>query len=322
MSFSSKTKNELTRTPRENPECLRAELAAIARVSGTLKLAGEGRINIDLTTKNAAIARHIFSLFKQVCRVHTGIRMHRNTKLKKLNIYTISIERPEGANDILEFLGIIRKKEEGWSINQGIPKELVRKGDCRRAYLRGAFMGGGSLSDPERAYHLELVAHSEPFGEDLMALMRLYDLNPRMIERKGSQVVYLKEGDQIIDFLNIIGAHQTLLAFENTRIMKQMRNDVNRIVNCETANLTKTVDAAYRQIQSIKLIEKTRGLDSLSEGLARLARLRLANPEASLKELGQMLEPPIGKSGVNHRLKKIERIANGIDAKRKGRHDQ
>lgn len=309
MSFSSRTKSELIRMEHSDKAVMTAELSAITRVSGTLKLSGNNRINMDVITKNAAIARHVFSLFKEAIGVHTGIRMHKNPKLKKANIYTISLEMEEGANEILEALGIIRRTKNGFSINNAAPKELLKREESRRAYLRGVFLGGGSLSDPERSYHLELVAHSREFGEDLMKMMRLYGLKPKMIDRKGSQVVYLKEGDQIIDFLNVIGAHQTLMVFENIRIVKQMRNDVNRIVNCETANLTKTADAAWRQIQSIRIIEELAGLDQLPENLRELAYLRLENREANLKELGQLLDSPIGKSGVNHRLKKIEEIA-------------
>jgi hypothetical protein len=309
MSFSSKTKRELTRIEQTRHDCMLAELSAIVHISGTIKLAGKNRVNIEVSIKNAAIARHIFSLFKSACGVHTDIRMNKNPKLKKANIYTVAIEKDEGANEVLEALGIIRKTDGGFSINNSVPFELLEKEECRRAYLRGVFIGGGSLSDPERSYHLELVAHNMEYGEALIEMMRVYELSPKMIERKGSQVVYLKEGDQIIDFLNVIGAHQTLLDFENIRIMKQMRNNVNRIVNCETANLTKTADAAYRQIQDIRLIEAERSLEYLPENLQEIAQVRMANKEASLKELGQMLDSPIGKSGVNHRFKKIREIA-------------
>ncbi|PLX31642.1 MAG: DNA-binding protein WhiA [Clostridiales bacterium] len=316
MSFSSKTKKELTRVEQMDHDSMMAELSAIVHISGTIKLAGKNRVNIEVNIKNAAIARHIFSLFKEACGIHTDIRMNKNAKLKKANIYTIAIEKEEGANEVLEALGIIRNTAEGFSINNSVPDELIEKEICKRAYLRGAFIGGGSLSDPERSYHLELVAHSPEYGEALMNIMRPYELSPKMIERKGSQVVYLKEGDQIIDFLNVIGAHQTLLDFENVRIMKQMRNDINRIVNCETANLTKTADAAYRQIQDILLIEEERGLDFLSENLKEIALARIEHREASLQELGQLLDSPIGKSGVNHRFKKIREIALEITEKK------
>ncbi len=316
MSFSSKTKKELTRVEQIDHECMMAELSAIVHISGTIKLAGKNRMNIEVNIKNAAIARHIFSLFKNACGIHTDIRMNKNVKLKKANIYTIAIEKEEGANEILEALGIIRNTGQGFSINNSVPDELIEKENCKRAYLRGVFIGGGSLSDPERSYHLELVAHSLEYGEALIKIMSSYELSPKLIERKGSQVVYIKEGDKIIDFLNVIGAHQTLLDFENVRIMKQMRNDINRIVNCETANLTKTVDAAYRQIQYILLIDEKRGLDFLSENLKEIALARMTHREASLKELGQLLDPPIGKSGVNHRFKKIRQIALDIMEKK------
>jgi DNA-binding protein WhiA len=198
-------------------------------------------------------------------------------------------------------------------INHGMPDRVVEKDCCKRAYLRGIFMGGGSVSDPERSYHLELTLHNKKYGEALSEfLMQIYGLESKHIVRKNNYVLYFKDGDQIVDFLNIIGAHSALLNFENVRIVKQMRNNVNRLVNCETANLNKVVDAALRQVKDIELIIERRGIESLPDNLRAVAEMRLENPDLSLKELGEQLDPPVGKSGVNHRLRKIEAIAETI----------
>ncbi|MBN2897129.1 MAG: DNA-binding protein WhiA [Clostridia bacterium] len=310
MSFSSKTKNNLSRIKFEDKCCQKAELSALIRVSGTIQFRGLKRIKLTIITENAAIARHIFTLFKKTFNIHTEVLVKKNKTLKKTNSYMMMIEEAYG---ILEALEIIGEVDGMMGINHGMPENIVEKGCCKRAYLRGIFMGGGSVSDPERSYHLELTLHSKQYGEALSAfLMENYELEAKHIIRKNNYVLYFKDGDQIVDFLNIIGAHSALLNFENVRIVKQMRNDVNRLVNCETANLNKVVDAAVRQVRDIALIRERLGLESLPDNLRDIAEVRLENPDVSLRELGEMLEPPVGKSGVNHRLRKLEAIADSI----------
>lgn len=310
MSFSSKTKNELARIKAEDRCCMLAELSAILRVSGTINIKGLNRLRAEILTENAASARLIFTLFKKSLNIQTEILVKKNHTLKKAHTYIITLDE---ANDVLEQLGIITYENGYFEISEKIPVNFVAKECCKRAYVRGIFVGGGSLSDPEKGYHLEFVTHSREFAEVFSKLINeSYGLNSKVIDRKNSYIVYLKEGDQIVDLLNVIGAHKALLDFENVRIVKQMRNQVNRIVNCETANLNKTVDAAYNQVRNIEYIQGTVGLDYLSDSLIEIALLRLENRDASLVELGQMLSKPVGKSGVNHRLKKIEKIANEI----------
>lgn len=306
MSFSSKTKNELTRMIGEDKCCQIAELSALIKVSGTLSLSGYKRIDLTIVTENPAIARRVFSLLKKVFAINSEIHVKQNKNLKKTNTYLIQI--PD-ATVLLEQLGILETEESLFGIRDGVSEAIVKKECCKRAYLRGAFLGGGSLSDPEKGYHAELVTHQLAFAEALVGLLANYDLVGKIIERKNQYVVYLKEGDQIVDLLNVIGAHSTLLEFENIRIIKQMRNDVNRLVNCETANMNKTVDASYRQVEDIKYIIETAGIEYLPDSLRALAELRLENNEMSLKEIGELLEPPVGKSGVNHRFRKIEQMA-------------
>ncbi|HEU4964088.1 MAG TPA: DNA-binding protein WhiA, partial [Bacilli bacterium] len=195
----------------------------------------------------------------------------------------------------------------------GITPSLVKKSCCKRSYLRGAFMAGGSVNDPEgSSYHLEISSTDLQHSESLLELVNGYDLNAKLIDRKNSYVVYLKEVEKIIEFLNIIGAHQALLKFEDIRIVKGMRNQVNRLVNCETANLNKTIEASVRQIENIKLLERTIGLDNLPPKLKEVAVMRLQYPDINLKELGEMLTGKVSKSGVNHRLRKLDDMAERV----------
>lgn len=312
MSFSSKTKNELTRMIGEDKCCQIAELSALIKMSGTMSLSGFKRIDLTVVTENPAIARRVFSLLKKVFAINSEIHVKQNKNLKKTNTYLIQI--PD-ATELLGQLGILETEDALFGIREGISESVVKKECCKRAYIRGAFLGGGSLSDPEKGYHAELVTHQEGFANALVELLSTYEIMGKVIERKNQYVVYLKEGDQIVDLLNVIGAHNTLLEFENIRIIKQMRNEVNRIVNCETANMNKTIDASYRQVEDIKHIMSTVGLSYLPENLRELAELRLENTEISLKEIGEMLTPPVGKSGVNHRFRKIEQIAAELRAR-------
>lgn len=313
MSFSSVSKKELSRIIPQHSCCRLAELSAIVRMNGIIKIHGVENISLKMITENAAIARKIYILLKKEYSLNIDIMVKKNKHLKKNNSYILEIPSHMGAYKVLQKTSVLLKDKEGnFKINYSVPPSIIKKRCCKRAYLRGAFLGGGSVSHPDKAYHLEFVTHSSDHAEDLKKLINSFDLNSKTVERKGNYVVYLKEGEQIVEILNIIGAYNALLKFENIRIYKQMRNNVNRIVNCETANLTKTVNASIRQIENIQYIKETIGLNKLSSGLRKIAELRLKYREASLKELGQMLNPPLGKSGINHRLRKIEEIANKI----------
>lgn len=314
MSFSSKAKNELALIRTEGKCCNRAELAGIVRVSGVLEFGGKNRMDLRITTENPAVARLVFILFKKIYKQHSELIMKENRNLNKHHSYEIYIEN---ANTILTDLDIFRVTEDSYELNDDLPDGLLKKQCCKKAYLRGIYLGGGSLSAPEKSYHLELITHNQQFADQLVAFMNSnYDLGSKSTIRKKNFIVYIKESEKIVDFLNVIGAHQTLLDYENVRIIKQMRNNVNRVVNCETANLTKTIDASYVQINAIKTIDDYEGLETLPDRLQDIAYLRLENPDASLKELGEMASPPIGKSGVNHRLKKILEIADNIQRRR------
>lgn len=316
MSFSSKAKNELCHIEGRNACCQKAELAALIQIAGTIHLYG-GRIALRINTENPGIARRIFLLLKEQYGVHTQVMVRKNQRLRKGNSYYLVLSDHNRALTILKDTGIIRIQGDGtpW-INRSIAPKVVEKDCCKRAYLRGAFLGGGSISDPEKTYHLEFVTHHETYGHSLCRLINSFGLGAKIIERKNNYVVYLKEGEQIVTLLGIIGAHSALLELENIRIYKDMRNNINRIVNCETANLGKTIDASVRQIDNIKYLDKNYGLAKLPASLREVAEVRLKNPDASLKELGKKLNPPIGKSGVNHRLRKLDTMAEDLRKKR------
>ena len=236
----------------------------------------------------------------------------KSNSLKKNNIYMVLIDEEMGVRDLLQETGIFKEIDGVLTIDYKIDPEMVKTEEYKKAYIRGAFIGGGSVTNPEKTYHLEFVTHSEEYAIDLCKLINSFGLNSKVIQRKNSFIIYIKEGEQIVDLLNIVGAHTSLLELENIRIMKEMRNNVNRLVNCETANLSKTVNAAVRQVESIKLIQSSIGLQRLPKNLQEVAELRLSYPDESLKELGEMLDPPVGKSGINHRLRKIEKIVEEI----------
>ena len=315
MSFSAQVKNELARIIHENPQVQLSELSAIIRMSGTLKLMGFNKLSFVINTENPAIARKVFTLIKNCFGITVEIQVNRQSNLKRNNTYVLSVTYDQGANDILEKVGIIEKEGEHLSWVSTIPKHLVSRQDGKRAYLRGAFLGSGSVSDPAKMYHLEFSTVNIEISQNLRKLLNSYKLNAKIVTRKNNNVVYIKESEHITDLLNLMGAYNSLMHLEDIKIKKQMRNDVNRLVNCETANLNKTVDTSMRQIECINYIMEKQGLDYLPENLHEIAMLRVENPDMSLKELGEIMETPLGKSGVNHRLKKIEMIAEELKEK-------
>ncbi|MBF7095920.1 DNA-binding protein WhiA [Alkalibacter mobilis] len=312
MSFSSKVKNDLCRIEHIGSETLAAELSALIHMGGSLKFSGPGRITFQIKTENAAIARHGFKSIKNLYGVEVEVRTAKNKQFKNRNAYIVEVVSPEESMKILLDLGIIGNVEGYTTFMDVIPERFDKGRETRKAYLRGAFLGAGSISDPEKGYHLEFSTSNYEYARQLSDIINSFDLNSKIISRKNNHVVYLKDSEQIVTLLSVIGAHGALLEIENIRIMKGMRNNVNRIVNCETANLTKTVEAAWKQIECIEKIKNAVGLDKLPPNLREIAELRLNNQEASLKELGDMMSPPMGKSGVNHRLKKIEEFAAKI----------
>ena len=307
MSFTAMIKKELTQL-QSKPCCKTAELSALVRMNGAVHI--HKKPMIDIVTENPSTARYIFSLVKSLYQVHPEVLVRKKVRLKKNNVYMIRLT--SDTNRILEELYIMKK--DSWEQVEGISSRLIRRSCCKRAYLRGAFLAAGSVNNPDSAsYHLEIVSTYDDHSQSLCELMNQFHLHAKVIERKKGYVVYIKEGDKIGEFLNIIGAHPSLLEFENARIMKDMRNSVNRLVNCETANLNKTIQAAMRQIENIKRIDREIGLDQLPQKLREVAETRLKYPDANLAELGQLLpDGKISKSAINHRLRKLEEIAKKL----------
>lgn len=312
MSFAAETKKELTQLSVDDC-CAKAELAALIRMNGTISIVNK-QLGLDISTENAAIARRIFSLIKTVYQFSTEILVRKKMRLKKNNVYIVRMH--EQARAMLRDLNIV---DDNLMFTRAIDSGLVKKECCKRSYLRGAFLAGGSLNHPEASYHLEIFSSYEEHTQSLLKLMNAYGLNVRMLERKSGYILYMKEGEKITDFLNVIGAHKALFNFEDIRIVKDMRNSVNRLVNCETANLNKTVSAAMSQVENIRLIEEYLGLETLPKKLREIAELRVKYPDVTLRELGDLMNgEKISKSGINHRFRKLAEIADKI---RKGNLD-
>lgn len=317
MSFSFNVKKELTCIPLGARHCMIAELAAMIVMAGEIKYENSA-FSIKFQTENAAIARKYFTITKKAFNINTEIVLKTSKKFHKKQTYVLVTKDSEQARKILVATTLLKQVEGHFIVRDHVDLAIIQSTCCKRAYLRGAFLGAGSVSDPEKGYHLEFVNPTEKHALFLKDMMISLEMEPKVVERKGNYVLYLKEGTQIVDLLNIMGAHIALMELENVRIVKEVRNNVNRIVNCETANLKKTVSAAVRQMQDIEYVQNTIGISSLPENLQQVAIYRLEYPSSSLKELGELLSPPVGKSGVNHRLKKISEIAEHIRETRGG----
>ena len=284
MSFSSEVKTELAKHLGKSRHCQIAELAALIAFEGRIPAAeSENRL---LMQKYQLLLAELFHIEE----IHT--EEEARSVFSTVKMYNDVTGEPEPEDTV-----------------KGL---LIQQSCCKRAYIRGAFLAGGSISDPNKSYHFEIVCRSIPQAEQLRDVINSFDMDARSVARKKYQVVYLKEGSQIVDILNIMEAHVALMNLENVRILKEMRNSVNRKVNCETANISKTVNAAVKQLADIEYIRETAGLSYLPENLKEMALLRLEYPDAPLAELGTYLNPPVGKSGVNHRLRRISEMADSL----------
>jgi len=311
MTFSSKIKDELSRTEIIDTLSAKAEISALVRTMGYISLKGFSKVEVEFSTENAAVARRIFKLLKIAYGISTQVSVEKTNRLKKHNNYIIKIEDKSAKKFLLD----TRIAKDDFSImtfDYGVPEDLIKNDVCKRAYIKGSFMGCGSISDPEKSYHAEFVSSKEEQSKGICKLLEKYGIIGKTIFRKNYYVTYIKESEQISDLLALMGANQAVLDFENVRAVKETRNQINRVVNCETANLDKIVDTSLRQINSIKVLKKYKAIDKLPDPLRELAYLRLKHSNASLKELGEMLNPPLGKSGVNHRLRKIDEIAEDL----------
>ncbi len=311
MSFSSEVKEELAHLPSQPSHCNIAEFAAMIIYGGNVEKKEDGTYSIAIHTENVTVARRLYTLIKETFGYKAQIQVSQGNGFSRSS-YCLLVEDAKQSLAMLKAvgmmnnLGVLAKEEE---LKLG---SILQKTCCQRAFLRGAFLSSGSITDPEKNYHFEMVCNSMEGASRLKELFEFFGLESKIILRKKYYIVYIKEGTMISDALSNMGAHVALMEFENIRILKDVRNSVNRRVNCEMANINKTVSAARKQIADIEYIKENASFEKLPQSLQDIASARLAAPEASLKELGGMLHPPVGKSGVNHRLRKLGQIADHI----------
>lgn len=283
MSFSSEVKNELAKRISPARHCQIAELAAILHFCGQYGRDENGLYTIGFQTENEAVVRKGFTLLKKTYNIETGVTLSQ-----------------QEINGLLQKIG---------NLEEPVNRMLLKNSCCQRAFLRGAYLSAGSMSDPSKSYHLEFNCTDAAKAKQLKEVIGNFEIESKIILRKKYYVVYLKEGSGIVDLLNVCEAPVSLMNLENLRILKEMRNSVNRRVNCETANIAKTVNAAARQVEDIEYIRDHYGFQNLPPALRDMAGVRMENPDLPLKELGECFHPPIGKSGVNHRLRKLSELA-------------
>lgn len=312
MSFSKDVKEELSQQMSNARHCRLAELAAILSYDGRIIGTKRGYY-LRLQTENLVVARKYFTLIRKTFNINIDVLAKTNSNLKDNRTYILIIRDLDTITRILQATKLQELEQPKGEHNLGVVDPLITQNACcKRAFIRGAFLSSGSMSNPKKAYHLEIVTADPEKAKQLQDMLQTFSIDAKIVMRKKSYVVYIKEGSQIVDLLNVMEAHVALMNLENVRILKEMRNSINRQVNCEAANINKTVTAATKQIEDILFIRDTVGLGDLADGLEDVARLRIEYPEASLKELGTMLTPPIGKSGVNHRLRKLSMIADQL----------
>ena len=295
MSFSGTVKEELAENTASARHCQLAEFAAIIEFCGVIGKTKEGKDVIGISSENPSVVKKCFTLLKKTFNI----------------VSSVDLENEESVWNIIQGLKLMDK---GTFRGLNVPASpmLLKNSCCKRAFLRGAYLCVGSMSDPNKGYHLELVCETEEQAVQIVGLLADFDIEAKTIIRKKYHIVYLKESSAIVDFLNVIEAHVAMMEFENLRILKDVRNTVNRRVNCETANISKTVNAAAKQIEEIEKIRDTYGFKNLPPNLREMAEVRLEHPDATLSELGEYLSPKVGKSGVNHRLRRLSEIAERI----------
>ena len=319
MSYASETKNELARIQPEKDCCKLAEITGFMRFAGTVVFAGGGKFRMIMTTPSLAVVRHYKMLIKSYFGVDTDIEMgtggsgSRGLKGAKAKEYIIRIGPENNSEMILREMGILIVRGGMNTLSDGIYDGIVKTKCCRKAFLRGAFLGAGTINNPENSHHFEIDTASEGCARDLRRLMNSFvDINARIVERKSGYGVYLKAREQIADTLAIMGASEMYFDYQDKIIRKDTVSAARKIEQLDLVNMDKSIQAAERQVADIKRIAERQGLESLSPKLREIAMLRLDNPDLSIEELGQLLSPPLSKSGVNNRLRRIGEIAKGL----------
>ena len=312
MSFSSVVKSELTTVSVLKDHCRLAETAGVVYSASTLSITGKG-IGLSVSTENLAVVKRVISLFEKLFGISADLTAVEQLPKKTLT-YIVALPGGDKTKTVLAELGL--RIGAGIEPDDDVLNKIISRDCCKKAFLRGAFLGGGSISDPQKGYHLEIVMGSKLLAEVLKNILSELSLNARIVNRKEDYVVYIKESEQIINYFTHIGAYSTIFELENIRILKSINNNINRAYNCESANIDRTIASAEEQIKCIKIIDKEYGLENLSESLRIAAELRLENPSASLTELAS-IEPSISRSALNHRMRKLKEIAYSIQNKEK-----
>jgi len=303
-SFSSETKGELAGVRSDAKCCRLAELAGLIHAAGKIRLSNEG-ITLVLETENGAVARKMVWLFNEVFKLSPEVIVEERKRLGRHHAYHIGIVSDTHVRQILKDVHIL---DDANHLDGSIAPELTSSECCRWSFLRGAFLGAGSLSDPARNYHLEIITENPDFAQGLYYLLSLDHLRVKNSNRKQTHVIYIKECDSIVQFLTLMGANNAVLRIANLVVIKEVRSGVNRLVNAETANLSKAAESGADQLKVIKEIDACYGINRLPEKLRQFALMRIEHPEVSLKEIGAMMQPPVGKSAMNHRLRRLREI--------------
>lgn len=315
MSFSNDVKNELARIDAAKACCTLAEIGGFVKACGVISPLGGDKLRLTMHTENSAVVRHYKTLFKEYFDVDPDVAVIKTNALNRQRRFSLILDdnKDQKAEIILRELGILIYNKGISRISDDINEQLIKTKCCRKAYMRGAFLGAGTMSDPDKAYHIEFICNNDATAQAVKKLLNSFiDISAKKFERNDKHVVYIKEAEQVGDILNLLGAHQQFFVFQDKRMTKEMRNVTNRISNCDSANTDRIVDAAQNQIAAIRKIEEVKGLECLPEKLREVAELRLENPYAGLSELALMLEPNLSKSGLNNRIKKILKIADEI----------
>lgn len=310
MAYTADVKSELMQSPVLKDCCAGAELTALLLLSGSISLCGLGRYRLTFGSENAAVVRYCFTQLKRAFALAPEIRAVRSNQRGEHIRYQLQLEGEEAAG-LLDRLGLLDPKQLlGIRMRPG--RAILSRECCRKAYLRGAFLACGWISQPEKAYHFEFAAPDEEQAKTLQELIARWDVQARISARKSQQIVYVKKSEDVETLLGVLGASSALLTFENVRIMKGLRNDLNRQMICDDFNTDKTVRAAAQQLDDIAVIEKYLGLGKLPASLRQVAEARIASPDATLSQLGELMDPPAAKSAVNKRIRRLGELAQKL----------
>ncbi len=312
MSFSKEVKEELATVSLGARHCEIAEIAAFISCCGKVLVDEEDEYSLILHTENPLVADRFEFLVRNTFDVETIRTIYYGGATHHRTVHEIIIDNPEDCVVILQATKLLDSFGNLEEQSSAIHQIVLQQTCCKRAFIRGAFLSAGSISTPDKKYHFEIVCHSFGQASQLMNVLNTFELYAKIVKRKNHYVVYIKEGEKIVDVLNIMEAHVSLMKLENIRILKDVRNQVNRKVNCETANIKKTVSAAVKQKEDIEFLIEHNAYQKLPKQLKEIADLRLEFPTSSLSKLGAKLDPPVGKSGVNHRMRKISQIAEDL----------